>query len=443
MLERNLRDDRHPNHAGEVRENLVPVTSTPHGRMDTGVPSLTLFPHEDILARTLEFELDVASIRQSEVNAGNADPGRPPYNIAYDGLPVDCRVHMPCNREERSGINRYVDGTGWVNYSPMQCPGIRVPGVTTPFPVIPTLLSVPFAVLHQVPRLASMSPLTAYQHNVLSVGLDVIRLWSWDPVVPQGVPSLAVPTSAAAGLQNNNNAFQNIISIASRTTTLQDILPRVGEASTFPGRLGAPTPLQDLIVVGDLGNDGSSSSSGSGDLGSSGSNSSGSGSGSGGLGYDNAKHFDIIRLWSWDPVAPQGVVPGLAVPASAVMGSQNAFRNVPSVASRTTTFKDILPRVGEAGNFRGRPTPSQGLAAGELDDDGSSSSGGGSSSSGSGDSSSSSSGGGLGFDSPRHFVGGTTNDMLMACGHLDPGVYVQFMPGLGRSRAVGDTVSVC
>jgi hypothetical protein len=58
-------------------------------------------------------------------------------------------------------------------------------------------------------------------------------------------------------------------------------------------------------------------------------------------------------------------------------------------------------------------------------------------SSGGGGGSSSSSGGGLGYDSSQHFVGGTTNDMLMACGHLDPGVYVQFMAGLGKSDRCG------
>ncbi|KAJ7276635.1 hypothetical protein C8J57DRAFT_1309898, partial [Mycena rebaudengoi] len=56
----------------------------------------------------------------------------------------------------------------------------------TSWPVIPTLLSIPFALLHQVPRLASMAPLTAYQSNLLRVAQDIIRLWSWDPVVPQG-----------------------------------------------------------------------------------------------------------------------------------------------------------------------------------------------------------------------------------------------------------------
>ncbi|KAJ7213592.1 hypothetical protein GGX14DRAFT_619113 [Mycena pura] len=307
MLRRNLRDDRYPRHAGEVRENIVPgkvsvslhafpcltaalADATCHHRTSIGIPSLTLFPHEDLLARTLEYELEVASIRQSQVEAGNADPGRPPYDTAYG---VGCRVHMPSNLAQSEGITRYDPDTlpAIAIYSPSQCPGIGVPGVVAPFPVIPTLLSIPFALLHQ----------------------DIIRLWSWDPVAPGVVPGLVVPASAASGSQND--AFQNVPSVASRTTTFQDILLRVGEAGTFPG---APTSSQDMDAVGDLS---------------------------------------------------------------------------------------------------------------ENDSDGSSSCGG---------DSSSSSGGGRVFDNPQHFVGGSTNDMLMACGHLDPGVYVQFMPESGKSRAASE-----
>jgi hypothetical protein len=194
------------------------------------------------------------------------------------------------------------------------CPGIGVPGVAAPFPVIHTLLSIPFALLHQVPRLASMSPLTVYQSNLLDMAQAIIRLWSWDPVAPQGA---AVPASAAAASSSRNSAFQNLPSVASRTTTFQNILPRVGEARTFPGRLGAPAPsLEDSDAAGDLGDE----------------------------------------------------------------------------------------------------------SEGENDE------------------SSSSSSGGLGYDSSQHFVGGTTNDMLMACGHLDPGVYVQCMDirtGLEKSGRCG------
>jgi len=73
MLRRNLREDRYPNHPTAVRENLVPGTIPSffsrglisevdlHHRdlMDPRFPTSTLFLHEDILARTVAYELDL------------------------------------------------------------------------------------------------------------------------------------------------------------------------------------------------------------------------------------------------------------------------------------------------------------------------------------------------------------------------------------------------
>lgn len=96
MLCCNLREDRYPSHAAEVRENLVPGTIPffprglisnvdavdlhHHDLMDPRFPMSTLFFHEDIVARTLSYELDLQAWRIAELDAGRPDPGRPTYN---------------------------------------------------------------------------------------------------------------------------------------------------------------------------------------------------------------------------------------------------------------------------------------------------------------------------------------------------------------------------
>ena len=98
MLDRKLRQDRHPAHAAEVRENLVPcklfhlspcalinfIINLPvnvdiHSYMDCGIAGATIFLHEDLLVRTLVFELELQQWRRSELEAGREDPGRPEY----------------------------------------------------------------------------------------------------------------------------------------------------------------------------------------------------------------------------------------------------------------------------------------------------------------------------------------------------------------------------
>ncbi|KAJ7039875.1 hypothetical protein C8F04DRAFT_1178575 [Mycena alexandri] len=92
MLERGLREDRYPAHPGE-RQGC----SRPHA-----IPARTCF------VRTLEYELEVARIRQFEFEAGNGDPGRPPYIAGYGNLGFSdsisptarvsstLRTHAPC-----------------------------------------------------------------------------------------------------------------------------------------------------------------------------------------------------------------------------------------------------------------------------------------------------------------------------------------------------------
>ncbi|KAI0289228.1 hypothetical protein BC826DRAFT_634590 [Russula brevipes] len=47
MLDRHLRQDKHPRHAAEIRENVIPLSPTHHCEMDGSPPIATLFLHED------------------------------------------------------------------------------------------------------------------------------------------------------------------------------------------------------------------------------------------------------------------------------------------------------------------------------------------------------------------------------------------------------------
>lgn len=52
--------------------------------MDSSQPTFILFPHEDVLARTLSYELDLARVRLEAIQNGFQDPGRPPYERVFE-----------------------------------------------------------------------------------------------------------------------------------------------------------------------------------------------------------------------------------------------------------------------------------------------------------------------------------------------------------------------
>ena len=72
-------------------------------------------------------------------------------------------------------------GGGFDMYLNVDCPGIDDPASQNVFPVIETLLSIPFSLLHTLPRLIAMVPLSRYQHQLITMGLEITRLWWWDP----------------------------------------------------------------------------------------------------------------------------------------------------------------------------------------------------------------------------------------------------------------------
>ena len=205
MFNRNLREDRHPRHAAEVRENIVPGTSfllsvsasfwlkevsvIHHDSMDLHSARSTLFLHEDILARTLSYEQQLQSWRIAELAAGRSDPGRPSYQIvgysisfhgffswdAYFRYSVHASYHAASDLDSFLRKERNSNCT----YDSIDCPGIGTS--QWEFPVIKTLLSIPFSLLYNLPRLAGLVPLSTYQQRLITMGSDIIRLWWWEP----------------------------------------------------------------------------------------------------------------------------------------------------------------------------------------------------------------------------------------------------------------------
>ena len=74
--------------------------------------------------------------------------------------------------------------TGPILFNKEQCPGVDPPHNNL-FPIINTLFSIPFSLLHDFPRLAGLITGSRYQLDLLCMAVEVVRLWAWDPEVPQ------------------------------------------------------------------------------------------------------------------------------------------------------------------------------------------------------------------------------------------------------------------
>ena len=64
-----------------------------------------------------------------------------------------------------------------------------------------TLLSIPFSLLHTLPRLSSIVPNHEYQRNLIAMGNHIISLWSWDPSEDLDEPATV---RGAIGVGSNN-----------------------------------------------------------------------------------------------------------------------------------------------------------------------------------------------------------------------------------------------
>jgi hypothetical protein len=69
---------------------------------------------------------------------------------------------------------------GDILYRKEQCPGVDPPH-PDPFPVINTLLSIPFSLLHNLPRLSGLVNSSDYRSDLLTMSVEIATLWAWDP----------------------------------------------------------------------------------------------------------------------------------------------------------------------------------------------------------------------------------------------------------------------
>ncbi|KAE9403770.1 hypothetical protein BT96DRAFT_1016803 [Gymnopus androsaceus JB14] len=163
---------------GNMRENIIPLGSDYNGHMEHGV--FSLFLHEDVLARVYQYEMDVMMYRQARLKLGLGDPGRPPYEEAYPivtdmlkpGPFTDHRIHATFP------IVRINDGRIPLIYDEHQMPGF---GHINAFPVLKTMLSIPFSILGNIHRLVRMVSRAGnlYHQDVLGLAQSIIAMWFW------------------------------------------------------------------------------------------------------------------------------------------------------------------------------------------------------------------------------------------------------------------------
>jgi hypothetical protein len=66
-------------------------------------------------------------------------------------------------------------------YGTADCPGVDNTTNLNHFPIINTLLSIPFSLLHTLPRLAAMRPMSLHQIKLMAMAGLIVNLWDWDP----------------------------------------------------------------------------------------------------------------------------------------------------------------------------------------------------------------------------------------------------------------------
>ncbi|KAK2462053.1 hypothetical protein APHAL10511_006516 [Amanita phalloides] len=216
MLDRNLRLDRHPRHAAEVRENVVPLDSGFHSSMDSSPAELTLFLNEDTLARTLQFELELQQWRCMELQAGRPDPGRPGYEYVFGSFTVTKHRYHSTSRV-------IVRANSLQVYRAADCPGVY-PSTENPFPEIDTLLSIPFSLLHTLPRLSSMVPRSEYQRDLILMAEHIVTLWSRDP--PPKELDQAIATSSCGACVERTAPPHPVNHPSRQQTTFVTMQPR-------------------------------------------------------------------------------------------------------------------------------------------------------------------------------------------------------------------------
>jgi len=122
-----------------------------------------------------------------------------------------------------------------------QCPGID-PTHTHPFPVIETLLSIPFSLLHNLPRLSALVTSSRFRRDLVTMAVEIVSLWAWDP------EPLNVPITAT---NPQRTAMPPPIYDDSRTATFTSMRPLPHSTAPSTG-LGAPSD-SSCVVQADSG----------------------------------------------------------------------------------------------------------------------------------------------------------------------------------------------
>jgi len=66
-------------------------------------------------------------------------------------------------------------------YYSWDCPGSDNPASQNNFPIVKTILSVPFSLIHNLPRLCAIMTYTPFQQQLIVKSLEIMYLWWWDP----------------------------------------------------------------------------------------------------------------------------------------------------------------------------------------------------------------------------------------------------------------------
>jgi len=152
-----------------------------HGGMNDIPPCWTLFLHEDIIARTLAYKLDLKTYRLNEIEVGREDTGRPTYKEVFGAswIPLPSLLLSSPNQGCRWHCAPNMDPIFFIPmvtvYRPEDCPGVE-PYSAHQFPLINTLLSIPFSLLHTLPRLTSMAPSSKYHGDLVVMGREILSL---------------------------------------------------------------------------------------------------------------------------------------------------------------------------------------------------------------------------------------------------------------------------
>ncbi|KAJ6627331.1 hypothetical protein B0H10DRAFT_380517 [Mycena sp. CBHHK59/15] len=81
---------------------------------------------------------------------------------------------IPHKKSPRSPSHLHWVPSGCLPWVPLGSSGLQ-------FPIVNTLLSIPFSILHNLPRLQALQPFTPYQAQLVAIATEIILLWAWDP----------------------------------------------------------------------------------------------------------------------------------------------------------------------------------------------------------------------------------------------------------------------